>query len=217
MSSTPTHCSFRDKATNGIKPCFCQLTIHWGLLNLRSVFSSADRGWHFSLAKQLKLGGWTVALSWIIQKNVFEFNSSPTPPQTELITPSFRITVLACTYLCYCADHIVLYCIIIIYLHVFLSSWTRDSFMMRTVYIFLSQHQAQGLYSLSVLNQFVKWMNEWMSYLALPTTINVHCYYCIWYQYELPTYSVSAVGNFLIRSALVSISLVEDGYKSCQI
>lgn len=136
LSSTPTHCSFRDKATNGTKPCFCQLTIHWGLLNLRSVFSSADRGWHLSLATQLKLGGWTVALSWIIQKNVFEFNSSPTPPQTESITPSFRITVLACTYLCYCADHIVLYCITIIYLHVFLSSWTRDSFMMRTVYIF---------------------------------------------------------------------------------
>lgn len=43
LCSSPTHCTFRDKATNGTRPRFCQLTIHLGLLRLRSVFSSADR------------------------------------------------------------------------------------------------------------------------------------------------------------------------------
>lgn len=153
------------------------MSAHYSFRPARSKFClpiSWSIGWQLSLAKLLNLGRWTGALSCIIQKNGLEFNSTPIPSQTELITPSFRITAQACTYLCYCADQTVLYHITIICLH--------------------------------------EWMNSKL-FFAFPTTININSLYYIIYWYELPTYLVPTVGNFLIDSILISIILVTKAAK----
>lgn len=90
--------------------------------------------------------------------------SLPIPPQTELITPSFRITVPACTYVYYCADHTTTLQFIFMS---FSSPRLRTPLTWGLCRSLLSQPQAQGL-TVSPSNTVCwmkKWMNEWVNEL----------------------------------------------------
>lgn len=133
-------------------------------------------------------------------KNGLEFNPSPVPSQTELIAPSFRITVQACTHLYYRTDRTVLYSHLFTCFSLLLN---KGSFKKGTcAYLCCPSLTPSTVLKHYLLNEQVN--SELFGFFH---TINIQ-------SYELPKYSVPTVGNFLIGSTLISISLVNHGYES---
>lgn len=209
---TLTHCRFRHKATNGTEPCYCQFTIHLGLWGLSCLLVSWSIGGQLSLAKLLNLGGRTGAFSCIIQKHGLKFNPVSIVPGINLITPSFRITLLVYPYLRYCADCTLLDHMTIIHLPVIPFSWTGGRFKADTHCTTIPTQQCTHLYfftsNSSTSSSNVCWMNKRiLDWLVFSTTINISLQHYIRYKYELPNYLVTAIGKFSIGSPLISISL----------